>query len=106
MPSESRYRIDKFRVPTAAHAEFMERVAFIDRFLGSIDGCLSHGVYERQLESGEWAVVTIAHWRSPEAMASAQSLAAAEYAKWGFDPREFIKKHGVEADIGTYTEAE
>jgi hypothetical protein len=25
--------------------------------------------------------------------------------KSGFDPREFIKKHGVEADIGVYTEA-
>ena len=105
MPSASRYRIDKFRVPAASRAEFMDRVGFIDQFLGTIDGCLSHGVYERQVESGDWAVVTVAHWRSPEAMAAAQSLAAAEYAKSGFDPREFIKKHGVDADIGVYREA-
>jgi hypothetical protein len=105
MPSESRYRIDRFRVSAAARGEFMERVAFIDRFLGGIDGCLSHGVYERQLESGDWAVVTVAEWRSPEVMATAQSLAAAEYAKSGFDPREFIKRLGIEADIGVYTAA-
>jgi len=105
VPSQSRYRIDKFRVPATARSEFMERVAFIDRFLSALEGCLSHGVYERQLESGDWAVVTVAQWRSPEDMAAAQSLAAAEYAKSGFDPRAFIERHGVEADIGIYTEA-
>ena len=81
MPSQSRYRIDRFRVSAAARGEFMERVAFIDRFLGGIDGCLSHGVYERQLESGDWAVVTVAEWRSPEVMATAQSLAATEMGR-------------------------
>jgi hypothetical protein len=106
MPSQSKYRIDKFRISAGARGKFMERVAFIDRFLGAIDGCLSHGVYERQLESGDWAVVTIAEWRNPEAMAAAQSLAAAEYAKSGFDPRTFITALGIEADMGVFTEAE
>ena len=57
----------------------------------------------KELDSGDWAVVTVAEWRNPEAMATAQSLAGSEYAKSRFDTREFIKRLGIEADFGVYT---
>jgi hypothetical protein len=105
MLSEKRYRIDKFDVPVAAREAFLARIRIIDAILAAIDGCESHKIYERRIDGGGSAVVTIAQWRDEAAMAAAAAIVTAEYSKTGFDPRAFMAERGVAGDFGVYSES-
>ena len=76
------YRIDRFTVPAAARTEFLTRIHVIDALLSAQPGCRAHRVFERRLDRGETAIITIAEWESPEAMTAARDRVAAEYHMW------------------------
>ncbi|MDR3493088.1 MAG: antibiotic biosynthesis monooxygenase [Ancalomicrobiaceae bacterium] len=97
-------RIDRFTVPSAVRAEFLARVHFIDALLNVQPGCRAHRVFERRLDGSGTAIITIAEWEDPEAMAAARDRVAAEYQRQGFDPRAFMDRLGITADIGAYAE--
>lgn len=98
------FRIDRFTVPAAVRAEFLTRIHFIDALLKLQPGCRAHRVFERPVNDGEVAIITVAEWESPEAMAAARDQVGSEYRRQGFDPAAFMARLGVTADIGTYAQ--
>lgn len=96
------YRIDKFEVPEAAKAEFFQRVHSIHEFLRTLPGFVQEVVLEQTGGPGTFNLITIVVWDSSEAMALAKQQADERYRETGFKPAEFLKRLGIEADMGSY----
>jgi heme-degrading monooxygenase HmoA len=96
------FRIDNFDVPDAARAEFEAAMRRNLAFLETLPGFLGHVVFEKSGGPTTFNVVTIAVWKSPEAMQKAGEQVRAYYQKIGFDMPAMIAKWGVTAQLGNY----
>ncbi|MGN6526506.1 MAG: antibiotic biosynthesis monooxygenase [Burkholderiaceae bacterium] len=97
------FRVDRFAVPRAALAPFLERVRRSQRLLYEQPGCLQNLVLSR--DDGTQAdvdVVTIVEWADEPAMRAARATVQARYAAEGFDPAAFMRGLGVQADMVSY----
>lgn len=100
--SDRIYRIDKFNVPDTARQEFMERVYSIHEFLRTLPGFVWDAILEQSGGPGEFNIVTIAVWDSPEVVEAARKMATARYEEIGFNPQELITRLGIKADMANY----
>ena len=97
------FRVDRFAVPRAALAAFLERVRRSQRLLDEQPGCLQNLVLSR--DDGAQAdvdIVTIVEWADEAAMHAAKATVQARYAAEGFDPAAFMRGLGVRADMVSY----
>lgn len=99
------FRIDRFRVPPAAVAAFMERVQRIRALLDPQPGCRQNLVLTQSEQEGVLRVLTLVEWQSAQAMSAARAAVQERYAEEGFDPLSFMQQLGVEADLGVYQPA-
>ncbi|MGE0453491.1 MAG: antibiotic biosynthesis monooxygenase [Vicinamibacteria bacterium] len=103
---QSVFRIDKFAVPAAARARFLEVVSQTHRVLGAVEGCLQNLVLERVSGAGRFNLVTVVEWDSAEALENARQAVAKRHHEMGVNPRELIAELGIEADFGNYTKVD
>lgn len=99
------FRIDRFVVPAEALPAFMERLRFTQRTLDTLPGCKQNLVLKQEGTPGEFNIITLVEWNDGEAIAAAKATMQAKYAEEGFDPAAFIRKLGVQADMGVYRNA-
>ncbi len=96
--------IDRFVVPAAAVEEFSEQVVTIRKFLETLPGLRASTAYGRTESDGAFVCLTVAVWESEDALLRAKDAVQAEYARRGFDPQEMIRRLGIAAERGVYTE--
>ena len=100
------YRVDRFRVPAAARAEFLARVEKTHRILRTLPGFIQDAILEQTDGPGQFNVVTIAIWYSQQAIEGARAAVIAGHQQAGFSPQEMFSRLGIEADVGTYQEVQ
>ena len=98
------YRVDRFRVPEAACAAFLERVRAIHEFLRTLPGFNRDRLLEQRGGPGTFNFVTWVEWDDARAMESAREAVASRYREAGFDPQAFLAGLGIDADLASYTE--
>ena len=98
------YRIDKFKVPSSAHKEFIDRVHNSHEFLRTLPGFIQDYVLEQTGGPGEFNFVTIVIWNSMESIEAAREAVKAKYEESGFNPQEMFAKLGIKADLANYQE--
>ena len=102
--SEPVFRIDKFKVPTVARAEFLERVRASHQFVRTLPGFVRDAVFVQAGGPGAFNFISLVEWENAAALESATTAAAAEYRASGFNPKEFIARLSIEADIANNTQ--
>lgn len=96
------FRADRFRVPSAAAAQFLDRIRRTHRVLDDAEGCLLNLVLTR--DAGPVVeVLTVVHWRDRASHDAARVMMRAAYAAEGFSPDRFMQELGVEAEPGDFT---
>lgn len=103
--SASLHRIDKFVVPPDVVPAFVAQMQRIQQTLRSLPGCLRQMVLTQNGGPGEFNVITLVEWDSAEAVAHAQRIVQRQFAEEGFNPAEFVRAHGIRADLGFYERA-
>ena len=98
------YRVDKFRIPSAARSEFLKNVRQTHQLLRTLPGFVEDFLLEQPDDAGNFQVITVAIWESGAAMRAARETVAAHYQAWGFSPQELFARLNIEADLATYTE--
>jgi hypothetical protein len=96
------FRIDSFKVPTAARAEFETTMARNLAFIEALPGFQWHQVFEKVSGPSAFNIVTIAVWESPAAMERAGGEVRAYYDRIGFNLAETVARWGVTAEVGSY----
>ena len=96
------YRVDKFAVPTAGRAEFLEKVAATHALLRTQRGFVRDLIMEQESGPGTFNFVTLVEWTGPEVVEYVAPAVAALHRKMGFNPAELIAKLGIKADIANY----
>lgn len=96
------FKVDRFVVPAAARAEFLERARSIRDFLNTQAGCGQNVVLEQPGEGESSTVVTIVEWQDAEAFANARAAAAARYQASGFSPQALIERLGIKAEMANF----
>ncbi|HEV7252081.1 MAG TPA: antibiotic biosynthesis monooxygenase [Mesorhizobium sp.] len=99
------YRTDKFIVPPAARAEFLQMVRQTHEVLRKQQGFVRDLILEQRSGPGAFNVVTIAEWESEAVVHDVRAAVAAYHASIGFDPAEMMEQLGITADIGIYSAA-
>jgi quinol monooxygenase YgiN len=103
MPEQAHiFRVDKFIVPEAARAEFLQRVHATHQVLRQQPGFVRDTLLEQFSGPGRFNFVTIAQWQNQAAVDAARSVVMAAHAADGFNAQEMIQRLGIEADIGNY----
>lgn len=102
--SEQVYRIDKFKVPEPARAEFIQKIRIPREFIRIQPGFIEEFVFEQTGGPGEFNFVTVAVWESASALDTARQAAAAKYREIGFKPAELFDRLGIEADLANYSQ--
>jgi predicted ester cyclase len=97
--------IDKFFVPATAIKEFKERVMVNRDLIKKLPGFIEDAAYEYTDKDGNLIFITVALWQNNEALNSAKEAVQAEYKKEGFDIQAMLKRLGITADRGIYTQA-
>lgn len=105
-PTPAVYRVDRFSVPEAGRAEFLERVAGTHAVLRLQPGFVRDAVLEKTSTPGAVDIVTVAEWESAEAIERAGAAVRRMHAETGFDRAEMFARLGIEADIGVYRPVE
>lgn len=100
--ASARYRVDRFVVPEAARAAFLDRVAATSRVLHRQPGFVRELVLEQSTAAGASNFVTVVEWRDAAAIEQAALAVGRAHAAMGFDRRAFTDEHGIRAEIGTY----
>ncbi len=93
--------IDRFVVPAAARAEFLERAKMNRNFIKDLPGFIEDTAYE-EAGDGESHFVTVAVWQDAESIQNAKKAVTEEYQKEGFNPPEFMKKLNIKLERGLY----
>lgn len=96
------YRVDKFIVPKNARDEFLSRILETHRILRVQPGFLQDSILEQTDGPGKYNIVTVAEWKSQEAIDSAKKVVQEEHAKNGFSPQQTMERLGIQADIANY----
>jgi heme-degrading monooxygenase HmoA len=105
-PNEQRriYRIDRFKVPSSAREEFIDRVHKSHEFLRTLPGFIQDYVLEQIGGPDEFNFVTIVIWNSMESLEAARKVVTTKYEEIGFDPQEMFARLGIKADLANYQE--
>ena len=93
--------IDRFVVPNAAKAEFLERMKINRDFIKTLPGFIEDSAYE-EAGGAESHYVTTALWRDEEAIQKAKAAVTAEYQREGFNLPEFMEKLNIKMERGVY----
>jgi len=96
------YRVDKFVVPPAARAAFLDRVTATHAVLRAQPGFVRDLVLEQNGGPGEFNVVTLVEWENAGVVAAASGAVARAHAEAGFDRQAFLAANGIRADIANY----
>jgi heme-degrading monooxygenase HmoA len=96
------FRIDAFSVPAAAREEFDAAMRRNLAFLKTLPGFEGHMVFEKTSGPTSFGIVTIAVWKSPEAVTNAGEKVRAYYQSIGFDMQAMIARTGITASLGFY----
>ncbi len=106
--ADSRYRIDKFIVPSSALSSFLKQIERIDAELSTLPGCEQHLVLIQEPDSAGDAlhVLTLVEWASAAHMSAAKTHMRQRYRHEGFEPAAFMQELGVRAELGDYRRAE
>jgi heme-degrading monooxygenase HmoA len=99
---DAQFRIDAFSVPAAAREEFEAAMRRNLAFLKTLPGFEGHMVFEKTSGPTSFDIVTIAVWKSAEAIASAGEKVRAYYQSIGFDMQAMIARTGITASLGFY----
>lgn len=99
------YRVDKFVVPETAREEFWRHVHRTHEVLRRQAGFLDDVLLQQHSGSGRFTAVTIIRWSSAGDLPAARAAAEAGHRAAGFEPAEFFKRAGIEADVANYVEA-
>lgn len=94
--------IDKFIVPAAAKAEFLERVHINRNLIKQLPGFIEDAAYENTDADGNLVLVTMAQWESQEALNKAKEVVQAEYKKQGFNLPDMLQRLHITIDRGVY----
>ncbi|MAZ82871.1 MAG: antibiotic biosynthesis monooxygenase [Hoeflea sp.] len=100
--SELLLRIDRFEVPLSARDEFMTRIVETHAVLHSQPGLNFDRIVERRGDDGSTIIITIAEWKSAEAIDAAAAAVRKMREATDFSPAAFIEANGIRADIGVY----
>lgn len=97
--------IDRFVVPTAAKAEFLERANINRDFIKNLPGFVEDNAYEEDGET-ESRIVTVAVWADEEAFKKARIAVTEEYKRQNFDVAELVKRLHIQMERGIYKRLE
>ncbi|ACY99043.1 MULTISPECIES: antibiotic biosynthesis monooxygenase family protein [Thermomonospora] len=100
------YRVDKFIVPDQAREEFWRNVRRTHAVLREQPGFLEEVLLERHSGPGRFNAVTIVKWASADDLAAARTAVEQAHRQIGFQPAEFFRTAGIEADLMNYVEVE
>jgi heme-degrading monooxygenase HmoA len=98
------FRVDRFKVPAASRAEFLERSRATHELLRTFPGFVEDFFLESPGDGGVSNIVTIVIWKDAAAFDAARTAAQQHYRQIGFNPGETVKRLGIEADMLAYTE--
>ena len=98
------FRVDRFKVPAPARAEFLKRSHATHQLLRTLPGFIEDFFLEGPGDAGMSNVVTIVVWKNALAFEAAKATAQQYYRQIGFHPREVLSRLGIEADMAAYTE--
>lgn len=96
------YRIDKFGVPQAARAEFLQRVEETHAILQGCEGFVRDEIFEQCEGNEPFNLITYVEWTGMEAVEAARRTIQATHKQAGFDPRSFMAELGITMDLGLY----
>lgn len=100
------YRIDKFKVPPSARAEFLQKVRLTHAVLQTQPGFIQDFILEQTDGPGEFNFVTVAIWENAEVIGAARQAVITKHAEIGFNPAEMFERLGIKADVANYTQPE
>lgn len=101
--NSERVLIDKFLVPQTSKNGFDERMNINRNFLKTLPGFIEDKVYERTDEIGDFICITVAVWKSEDAIKKAKEAVQASYQKEGFDMQAMLKRLNITfIDRGVY----
>lgn len=98
------YRVDKYKVPASAEAEFQTRAMATQEMLRQQPGFIEARLLKKSGGPGVFNFVSIAVWASAEAVSAAKDAVAAYHKSKGTNPDEFRARNNIEVDIATYEE--
>ncbi|MFO0698200.1 MAG: hypothetical protein U0236_03140 [Nitrospira sp.] len=98
------YRVDKFKVPTEARGEFLERVQMTHAILRTLPGFVEDLVLEQTSGPGVFNFVTVAIWASTADVEHAKGVMTAKHAESGVNAKELVSRLRIEADQANYME--
>ncbi len=104
-PSTRRFRVDKFAVPAHAVDEFVAQMKHLQSTLQAQPGCANAAVFTQLSGPGRFNVMTWVEWDDQASVDAAATVMQKRFASDGFDPKAFLQRLGVEADLGVYGEA-
>jgi heme-degrading monooxygenase HmoA len=100
--ADTQYLIDRISVPAKAIQEFKERMKLNRNFIKTLPGFIEDDAYLQTDQNGNVMCVTVAVWKSKEAIQKAKEAVQAEYKKEGFDMPAMLKRLGIVIDRGVY----
>jgi len=100
------YRIDKFKVPAPARAEFLEKVQLTHELLRTLPGFIQDLVVEQCDGPGQFNFVTLVVWENRAALEAAKPVVLAKHRAIGFNPGETFERLHIVADVATYSQIE
>ncbi|MDE2289849.1 MAG: antibiotic biosynthesis monooxygenase [Burkholderiales bacterium] len=103
-PAAPVFRVDKFVVPVEALPEVIAQIKRVHTILEKVPGCLRRRVLSQTGGTGEFNVINYIEWASADAIAAAVQVVQQQFEREGFDPAAFVKRLGVRADMGFYSE--
>lgn len=98
------FRLDRFRIPESARAEFLHRVRETHRLLRRQPGFVRDLLLESPLPGDYFTLVTMVEWQSAGALESARAVVTARHERDNFNPRALMARLGIEASLGSFTE--
>ena len=101
---EEVFRVDRFKVPEAARAEFTQRAHASHERLRMLPGLVEEHLLESPGEDGTTNVVTIVVWKDAAAFDAAKAIMQQHYREIGYDPGAALNSLGIEAQMAAYTE--
>lgn len=100
------YRVDKFKVPESAWAEFIQKVRLTHAVLKTQPGFIQDFILEQTDGPGEFNFVTVVIWENAEVMGAARQAVTAKHQEIGFKPAELLERLGIKADVANYARIE
>ncbi|WP_323845339.1 antibiotic biosynthesis monooxygenase [Microbulbifer magnicolonia] len=89
--------------PCDAREEFIARVQQTHALLRSQPGFIRDILLEKPATGEKFILVTLVEWQDAESVALAREAVAAMHRDTGFSPRDFLTRHGIEAEIGSFS---